>query len=109
MATGAFNTDSTASALDDTTNNASGTNGNRNEEAYATARDKGWVEPQSFDYESHNAPIKASGANEGDWNHHAAKYEWKEDYGEVGPAIPELEHQLFRSEFINRQGVKFNE
>ena len=42
------------------------------------------------------------------WASGAAKYEWKEEFGDVGPAHPELEKQLFKDQFINRIGPQFN-
>ncbi|EED13725.1 DEAD/DEAH box RNA helicase, putative [Talaromyces stipitatus ATCC 10500] len=42
------------------------------------------------------------------WASNARKYEWKEDYGDVGPEDEELEKILFRNEFLNRVGVKFD-
>ena len=107
MSTDALSMEDMGAALADVTNTA---NNVKNEEAFALARDKGWVEPQGFDYETYNASGRATADNEAlqtEWGHNAAKYEWKEEYGEVGPAVPELEQQLFRSEFLNRRGVKF--
>lgn len=79
-------------------------------------REAGWSEPQAFDYAnadakpSDAAPLApAEGTEEvPGWAHNAAKYEWSEEYGDVGPEIPELEAQLFQSEFLNRRGVKFD-
>jgi ATP-dependent RNA helicase DDX3X len=86
--------------------------------AAAVAREKGWVEPEKYDYAKYNAPPVrpvAEGAPtevpafESDlvWASDARKYEWKEEYGDVGPEDKDLEQQLFRGEFINRAGVKF--
>ncbi|OKL62814.1 hypothetical protein UA08_01877 [Talaromyces atroroseus] len=84
------------------------------QEAATLARDKGWVEPEKYDYtryagqttetpaNGHNVPV-----NTIPWASDARKYEWKEEYGDVGPKDEELEKMLFRSEFINRAGVKF--
>ena len=108
MSNDALGMEDMGAVLADVTNTA---NNVKNEEAFALARDKGWAEPQAFDYEAYNASGKAAAENDalqGEWSHNAAKYEWKEEYGEVGPAIPELEQQLFRSEYINRQGLKFD-
>ena len=111
----AYDTGEMASALPDVTNGAvaNGTGPVKNVEAAKEARDKGWVEPQEYDYSAAAAP-PAGVAQIGDqgapsWAHNAVKYEWKEDYGDVGPKIPELEEQLFRSEFLNRKGLKFDE
>ena len=110
----AYETREMVDALPDVTNNAA-TNGvgpAKNVEAAKEARDKGWVEPQEYDYSAAAAPPAgvAEAVDQGaqGWAHNAVKYEWKEDYGEVGPKIPELEEQLFRSEFLNRKGLKFD-
>jgi hypothetical protein len=73
------------------------------EEAGQVARDKGWTDPVPFDYSDFNSKER------GDWAGVAARYEWKDEYGDVGPAIPELEDQLFRSEEIPRAGIKLDE
>lgn len=98
--------------LNDVANTANNLTLAKNEEAHTLAREKGWAEPQEFDYNAYNASGKAAGAVElvkDDWAHNAEKYEWKEEYGEVGPQSQALEDQLFRSDFINRRGVKFDE
>ena len=104
MSTNDLDMEGVAAALNDVTKVV-------NKEAHALARDKGWVEPQEFDYDAYNTSGKVTGTDQvvkGDWSHNAEKYEWKEEYGDVGPPSAELEAQLFRSEFINRQGLKFD-
>ncbi|GAB1213842.1 hypothetical protein ATERTT37_002995 [Aspergillus terreus] len=94
---------------------------NRDPAAANAAREKGWVEPEQYDYAKYTAgpplpKIEEEGSFEAagepqdvpEWAHKAAKYEWKDEYGDVGPEIPELEEELFRSDFINRQGLKLN-
>lgn len=114
------NNDDMSNALGDITPDAN-TNGNagpiKNEEAHALAREKGWVAPEEYNYAAYNAAPAASGQNGagyesvagGDWAHSAAKYEWQESYGEVGPENKALEDQLFRADHINRQGMKFDQ
>ena len=111
----AYETREMVDALPDVTNNAA-TNGVgpvKNVEAAKEARDKGWVEPQEYDYSAAAAPPAgvAQAVDQGapSWAHNAVKYEWQEDFGDVGPKIPELEEQLFRSEFLNRKGLKFGD
>jgi ATP-dependent RNA helicase DDX3X len=62
-----------------------------------TPQAAGWVQPTAFDY----------GITEGDWASNAAVYEWEEEFGDVGPAFPELEAVLFGSETRMTQGVDF--
>lgn len=98
-------------ALNDITDSVNNTGPVKNEEAHALARDKGWVEPQEYDYNVYNASLNAAAPGDvvvGDWSHNAEKYEWKEEYGDVGPPSEKLEAQLFRSEFINRRGLRFD-
>jgi hypothetical protein len=42
------------------------------------------------------------------WASDAMKYEWQDEYGDVGPAHKELEDQLFRDKFKNRAGSMFD-
>ncbi|KAL1968112.1 hypothetical protein VTN77DRAFT_2242 [Rasamsonia byssochlamydoides] len=90
-----------------------------NAEAAALAREKGWVPPQEYNYAKYTTPAppneQASEASEGHhgdlenpgWAANAAKYEWREEYGDIGPPNPQLECMLFHNEFINRAGLKF--
>lgn len=74
------------------------------EAAHKVAREKGWTEPVPFEYAD-----LANNKDHRDWAGIAARYEWKDDYGDVGPAVPELEDQLFRGELIARPGAKLDE
>ncbi|MCJ1285908.1 hypothetical protein MMC26_005250 [Xylographa opegraphella] len=38
------------------------------------------------------------------WASNAVKYEWNDEFGDVGPRHPELEKQLFRDQYTNRAG-----
>ncbi|KAL5334818.1 P-loop containing nucleoside triphosphate hydrolase protein [Aspergillus crustosus] len=105
-----FNGAAMRDALADVTN----TKPSQNDEASAIAREKGWVAPEGYDYEKYTAgPPGEKLAEELEqeedlpqWAATAAKYEWKDEYGDVGPESPQLEEQLFRSEYINRTGLK---
>lgn len=109
--TGNFEVSSVRDALADVTNDQN----NRNTEAAAIARERGWVAPEALDYDKYKfAPAEklAEGGESlqeepvPEWAANAAKYEWNDEYGDVGPKNPRLEEQLFRSEFINRTGLK---
>lgn len=72
-------------------------------------RQAGWVEPVKYDYDTYNADRKDLEATEGQsdlpsWAANATKYEWSDEYGDVGPAHPELEKMLFRDEFHVTEG-----
>lgn len=111
MSTNGFEMGDVGTALNDITQIANNGANAKNEEAHNLAREKGWVEPQGFDYSTYNATGKGAGAGEvgdNEWAHAAEKYEWKEEYGDVGPPSTALEAQLFQSEFINRRGLKFD-
>ena len=63
----------------------------------------GWAEPTPFSYDSYQNKEFT------DWAGMAARYEWSDEYGDVGPRNEELEKQLFNLEFMNRAGVRFDE
>lgn len=86
----------------------------RDEAKFKQARDAGWVEPQAYDYTAasarHGEQAAPSSIEQVDaedmpgWMHQAAKYEWHEDYGDIGPEVPELEAQLFKGDSRTRTG-----
>lgn len=103
-----FETGQMQGALNDITNEAA----SKNVEAAAYAREQGWAEPSSYDYEEYAKPAKDATVIDATmpmWGHNAQKYEWKEEYGDVGPRNEELERMLYHSEFITRQGLKFDQ
>ncbi|KAL4873589.1 hypothetical protein BDV12DRAFT_160318 [Aspergillus spectabilis] len=111
MANGdSFNGTAMRDALADVTN----TQNNQNDKASAIAREKGWVAPEGYDYEKYTvgppgekpAEDLEQGEAAPQWAASAAKYEWNDEYGDVGPENSQLEEQLFRSEYINRTGLK---
>lgn len=111
MPTNGFDMEGVGAALKDVTKVANNIPPPKNEEAHNLARERGWVEPQEFDYDAYNATGKAAAtreAGQSEWAHSAEKYEWKEEYGDVGPPSAALEAQLFHSGFINRRGLKFD-
>lgn len=87
------------------------------EEAESKAREHGYTAPVPYDYSAYgsrgqaapnggvniSAPVKV-GFNATE----AARYEWKDEYGDVGPKIPELEKYLFASEFRMDAGLGRN-
>lgn len=64
------------------------------------AREKGWTDPVPFEYS------EFSSKEHNDWAGTAARYEWNDEFGEVGPPNAELEDQLFRGNLIPRAGSK---
>lgn len=80
-----------------------------NAEAAALAREKGWVEPQTYDYSVYTTTQKPEDGDAPTWASSAAKYEWSDEYGDVGPPNEELEKMLFHSEFISRAGIKLDQ
>ena len=88
--------------------------GNVDHEAAQRARGAGWVEPEQYDYGTYNARTREelqAVENTSDvpaWAANAAKYEWSDEYGDVGPKHPQLEDMLFRNADINRRGSKFS-
>lgn len=50
----------------------------------------GWAQPKADDYTAAEAGVSTQ-----DWDGNAQIYEWKDDFGDVGPKYPELELELF--------------
>lgn len=67
---------------------------------------KGWGERVQYDYEAFDRQKGISGS---EFASNARRYEWSGEFGDVAPAIPELEAQLFGSDWINRPGEKLEE
>lgn len=113
-----FGTEDTAVALPEVAEGTEATEATEvvsrlDQEAATLARDKGWTEPEKYDYSRYASPTENSAAGNPSydatpWASDARKYEWKEEYGEVGPEDEELEKMLYRHELINRAGVKFD-
>jgi hypothetical protein len=65
------------------------------------ARDAGWVETVPVDYNVQQSSRDDDHAN---YLKNSAVYEWDDEYGDVGPEVPELEQDLFGGDFRVRQG-----
>lgn len=80
------------------------------------AREHGFVAPVAYDYDNYKVTTKEereTAAAEGrylepGWAATAARYEWDDEYGEVGPEDPKLEEDLFRHENVMRKGNAFS-
>ncbi|OOQ85086.1 ATP-dependent RNA helicase DED1 [Penicillium brasilianum] len=66
-------------------------------------REAGWSEPVPFHYENF------TNKDSTDWASTAARYEWKDEYGDIGPRNEDLETQLFGEDYKCRVGVRFEE
>ena len=73
----------------------------------------GWVPKTKYDYNVYNATtreereaIEASD-DAPTWAANASKYEWSDEFGDVGPEHPELEKQLFGGDTLVRSGDQF--
>lgn len=63
---------------------------------------KDWVKPVAYDYARFGG---GAGINETDtWGASGHRYEWLEEYGDVGPKVPELELMLYGPENRTSQG-----
>lgn len=60
---------------------------------------KATADPSDPATENENVPI---------WASNAKKYEWSDEFGDVGPVFRDLELQLFHGEHINRTGIAFD-
>lgn len=113
-----FGTEDMAAALPEVSDAAEATEATQvvsrlDQEAANLARDKGWAEPEKYDYSRYAGPTgdpadRSHSFDGTPWASDARKYEWKEEYGEVGPEDEELEKMLYRHDLINRAGVKFD-
>ncbi|PWW80799.1 DEAD-domain-containing protein [Tuber magnatum] len=58
-----------------------------------------WVERETTNYDTYVTPVQQSegpkGLPVGEWGASGARYEWKEEYGDVAPADEVLERMLF--------------
>lgn len=105
-------------ALSDVTNKVSNVQIN-NEAAKERVKEANWSIPQGFDYEKYNAgprdktaPAPETVEPEGEassWAANAAKYEWNDEYGDIGPEHELLQKMLFGDEHQVQQGEKFSE
>ncbi|GLA10576.1 hypothetical protein AnigIFM62618_000173 [Aspergillus niger] len=104
-----FDVSDMSTALKESTSNQA----NNPTESSKAAREKGWTTPKGYDYEKYTSTLPPLNQPQGDnqeqlpeWAAQAAKYEWKDEFGDVGPRNTELEEMLFRSEYTNRTGLK---
>jgi ATP-dependent RNA helicase DDX3X len=90
----------------------------------------GWVQKTAYDYDTYNKGTRelaeaveaqasaaavgdeevtdaVGGIRPGDWSSNAAVYQWSDEFGEVGPAFPDLEKQLFGSENHVKTGLRY--
>ena len=70
------------------------------DEFLSKAREAGWTETTAFDY----SEFQRTGGNDADYHGASKVYEWKDEFGDVGPEVPELERILFGGEFQMRKG-----
>lgn len=106
---GSHNGDSTHPTATDAALDMTSVNGAINEVEASAMRDRakeaGWVDTIPVDYN-----VQQTGRTDEYANYlaNSAVYEWSDEYGEVGPEIPELEKQLFGGDFRVRQGEHMN-
>ena len=103
-------------ALTDVTNQMS--NVRFNEEVRERVKEANWGARHEYDYakfttgpRDKTAPALEPDQPQGnapDWAANAAKYEWDEAYGDVGPDDEELKQMLFGDEHKMEQGEKFS-
>lgn len=81
------------------------------DEARAKVKQHQWVAKVPLNYELYNQTDNRQIMNadgEPAWLMNAVKYEWKEEFGEVGPENPVLETQLYHSEHTVRRGQELS-
>jgi ATP-dependent RNA helicase DDX3X len=72
--------------------------------ALERAKSHGWSEPIPYDYSTADRSA-GDGGPESTWLSDAAKYEWSDEFGDVGPANPTLEQELYHGEFLLKAGA----
>lgn len=77
------------------------------EAAALKAKEYGFVAPEAYNYTAYNEDKKPAnvGADEPLWLSEAVRYEWDDEYGEVGPRHEELEKMLFHDENRMKRGA----
>lgn len=103
-------------ALSDVTNKVA--NVHFNEAARERVKEANWGAPQGYNYTKYNAgpSDKTAPASQSDqpqdgassWAANAAKYEWDQEFGDIGPSHKELEKMLFGDPDKVQQGEKFS-
>ena len=85
--------------------NSNGQNGHAQNHDDESSKAK-WAEPQAVDYTA----LASQNYDQG-WGCNARPYEWKDEYGDVGPKFPELELELFGdpSTRHERTGLDFSQ
>lgn len=110
----AFNTADMGNALADTTDAHDKEANTQAGDNAARAREQGWAEPEKYNYTAYNASSREEReAVEAqhtlpDWASNAVKYEWKDEFGDIGPPHPELERQLFHEGTGTQSGKLFD-
>ena len=103
-------------ALADVTNKVA--NVQFSEDTVKRVREFGWVSPEKYDYDALAADPrgKSSTAPEPDqlqgdvpsWAASAIKYEWSDEYGDIGPEHKVLEEMLFHDQDHVKTGDEFS-
>lgn len=103
-------------ALADVTNKVA--NVQFSEDTIKRVREGGWVPPEKYNYDVLTADPrgKPPAAPEPDqlqgdlpdWAANASKYEWSDEYGDVGPTHDALEGMLFRDQHQVKTGDEFS-
>ena len=102
-------------ALADVTNTMGKTQINpNNAAAIGRVKDARWSAPEKFNYEAYNADSKEKRQaveavqDVPAWAANAVKYEWSEEFGDVGPEYKELEEVLFGDDNQMKAGDAFS-
>lgn len=102
-------------SLADVTNKMASTNVNaRDEAAIGRVKEANWSAPEKFNYDSYNADSKEKREaveavqDVPAWAANAVKYEWSDEYGDVGPEFAELENILFGDVHQVKAGAQMN-
>ena len=85
----------------------------RDEAAIKRVKEADWSVPEKYNYDSYNAGNKeeyealiAAQQVVPEWASNAVRYEWSDDFGDVGPESKELEEILFGDAYKMTEGAK---
>lgn len=67
----------------------------------AKVKEAGWIDNVPIDY----SVLNGTDGNFAEWHAKSDVYEWKEEYGEVGPDHERLEKALFGGEYRMKKGT----
>ena len=81
------------------------------QEAARRAREHGWTEQTKYDYSTlgGKSNVSPDAIAAPLWAANAKRYEWDDEFGDIGPAHDELEKELFGREHAVKKGGDYEQ